>query len=108
MKKIAALIAALAVAAPLAIPAIASASTASTQAYVGRQFSTQIRNRARLSGFHVTSTSVRCASDGGGYYSCWSTYTLMIAGTHMKYGEYLNVTPTRWYATSNGRLLNSW
>jgi hypothetical protein len=108
MKKIAALTAALAVAAPLAIPAIASASTASTQAYVSRQFSIQVRNRARLSAMHVTSTSVRCASDGGGYYSCYATYTLLFGGTHMKYGTYVNVTPTRWYTTSNGRLLNSW
>jgi hypothetical protein len=108
MKKIAALVAALAVAAPLAIPAIASASTASTQAYVGRQFATQIRNRARLSGYNVTNTSVKCANDGGSYYSCWSTYTVVMAGLHLKYGAYINVTPVRWNVVGTPRLLKSW
>lgn len=93
-------------AAPLAVPAIAAAD--STTSYVARAFSTQIHNRARVSGFTVTATSVRCASDGGGYYSCWATFTALVGRRHAQYGAYLNITPTRWYVVGNGRLLRVW
>jgi Ni/Co efflux regulator RcnB len=106
MKKIAALTAALAVAAPLAIPALASANA--TTNTVARQYSQQLHSRARVSGKTLTGTTMKCASNGGGYYSCYGTYTLIMGGTHYKYGQYINVTPRRWYGTSDGNLIRTW
>jgi hypothetical protein len=93
----------LAVASPLAVPAIASANA--TTNLVARQFATQIRNRASLSGVTITSTSVKCKSDGRGYYSCWATYTALVGRKHVQYGAYLNVTPGRWYVVGTPRLI---
>ena len=100
-RKIAAVVAAFAVAAPLAVPALASANA--TTSFVARQFSRTIHNRAALSGIRVLSTSVRCKSDGGGYYSCFATYVARTRGVTAKFGEYINVTPTRWSTVGSPR-----
>jgi hypothetical protein len=84
---------ALTLAAPAVVPAVASASTWSVQNMVQRQFGTQLRNRGRLSGIRVLSVRVRCANDGGGYYSCYATAVESMQGLTAKYGIYINVTP---------------
>lgn len=95
-----------ALAAPAIVPAVASANSITTK--VQRQYATQIANRTRLAGYKLTTTTFKCAADGGGYYSCYGTYTLLVGGRHYKYGGYVNVTPTRWYSTSNGTLIGQW
>jgi putative effector of murein hydrolase len=91
---------------PMVVPTLASASVTSQ---VAQQFSRVIHNRANLSGYNVVATSVKCANDGGGYYSCYGTYTILTHGYHAKFGVYINVTPGgRWNTTSNGRLVATW
>jgi hypothetical protein len=105
-KIIIATLTALAVASPLAIPALAAANATTNE--VASQFSTQIHNRASVSGLTITSTSVKCKSDGGSYYSCYATYTVLSGGRHDQFGVYLNVTPNRWYVVGTPRLINAY
>lgn len=99
-KHIVVLVAALAVAFA-ATPAIASASTSSVTRIVGQQFSTQLHNRARLSGIRIISTTMKCAYDGGSRYSCYATYTASLHGYVARYGVYINVVGNGWRTVGN-------
>ncbi len=77
MKKLIACLTVLAVAAPLATPAIASASpSASYVASVIRpQFAAKLRQRLARIGVVLIRTSMTCTRVGGSRYSCYGTYT---------------------------------
>jgi hypothetical protein len=104
-KKLATLGAALAVAAPLALPALASATAPSA---VARSYSVQIHNRGRVAGIRIVGTRVRCASDGGGNYECFGTYTALISGRHYTYGSYIKDSPRGWHTIGTARLVREW
>ena len=107
-RKITAALATLAVAAPFAVPSLASASSW-IQTRVARGFSTQTHNRARLSGIRITQTAVRCANDGGGSYSCYATYTGLWRGHHYKYGIYINASSNgAWRTVGSAQLVRAW
>ena len=96
-----------AVAAPMAVPAIASANVTTNQ--IAQQYSQQVHNRARLSGLNVSNVNVKCASNGGGYYSCFATYVVTSGRYHAKYGIYIDANPRSWHTEGNrATLLNVW
>lgn len=101
MKKVIAAGLATAALAPLAAPAVASASVWSVQSTIARQFARTVRNRAGLSGIHVVSTSVKCRPDGGGTYSCLGTVTGRVGGTYVRYGIYINATNYSWHTVGS-------
>jgi hypothetical protein len=113
MKRAIAAAAALAASASLAVPAIASASPSASYvaSAVQRQYSTQVRNRAALSGIGVSSITVRCAADGGYTYTCYATYVAYVRGVHAKYGIYIDVSGSnlRWHTVGTAAtLLSEW
>jgi hypothetical protein len=82
MKKLAACLAVLAVAAPFATPAVASASPSESYvaSVVKRQFATHLRQRFAGSGIAVVRTTMDCSWVGGSRYSCYGTYTAAAYG----------------------------
>jgi hypothetical protein len=112
MKRTFAAAAALAASASFAMPALASASPSASYvaSAVQRQYSTQVRNRAALSGIGVSSITVRCAADGGYTYSCYATYVAYVDGVHAKYGIYIDVSGynLRWHTVGTTTLLGEW
>jgi hypothetical protein len=95
-KLVIAAVAAFTIAAPAAVPATASANARSVARVVQRQYGRQVRNRARLSGIRILSVGVRCASDGGGQYSCRATYVAQTSQVTAKYAIYINVINGVW------------
>jgi hypothetical protein len=92
----------------IAIPAIASASTGTVARSLQVRWGNEIRQNARLRGMRVTQATVRgCASGGGGYYTCYGTYTVTRGGMYAKYGTNITVANGVWRST-NGQLLNQW
>jgi hypothetical protein len=108
-KLIVAATAALTIAVPaIAIPAVASASTGSVARSLQGRWSSELRQNARLRGYRVTQATVRgCAAGGGGYYTCYATYTVTQGGVYDKYGSTITVANGVWRST-NGQLLKQW
>jgi hypothetical protein len=108
-KLIVAATAALTIAVPaIAVPAVASASTGSVARSLQGRWSSELRQNARLRGYRVTQATVRgCASGGGGYYTCYATYTVAQYGMHAKYGTTITVSNGVWRG-QNGQLLKQW
>jgi hypothetical protein len=103
MKK---LITAIIVIVAFAVPSIASANA--TTSYVQRTWTHGLIVRANLAGIRITATTFRCGSLGGSNYSCYATYTAYLNGVHAKYGEYINITPRRWYTVATPIRLAIW
>jgi hypothetical protein len=108
-KFIVAATAALTIAVPaIAVPAVASASTGSVARSLQVRWGNELRQNARLRGFRVTQATVRgCAAGGGGYYTCYGTYTVTQGGSYAKYGTTITVSNGVWRG-QNGQLLKQW
>lgn len=120
MKKyIVAATAALTIAVPAVITTAAQAApstlTQAVQQVVQRGYNREVRNRLQVSGkqgISIDTVKVRCANDGGSYFSCYARTTTTEGRTHFLYGVQITARTTggggvSWKA-GNATTLNSW
>ena len=109
MKKyLLAAVAVIAIAVPVAMPAIASAmSTKGVTALVQVAWAKELRQILRFHGTAVASTALQCASGGGGYYTCEGTYIAVKGRLRAKWSQTIQVSGQN-YEAAPASFIRAW